>query len=198
MNKLLYTFFILLLAMSACDNSEIVDSNPNLMTRSGVESFSLFKDIDSYTNIDGSNYISGKIYCTEKAEYTFTFAFEGTNGSRYEAGVGTKFSIYPYQGSSFRTISAVLEPGVHYCFVTVKFSGSDQHASARLVITKINNEPLNKGYEGYVDLVAGGYSNIHDGGGTIPGHWRCGNCGLLNSWIPNCSACGATNHDYNN
>lgn len=47
MNKLYYLIFSLLLAMSACDNSEIVDSDPNLMTRSGVNPFSLFKDVES-------------------------------------------------------------------------------------------------------------------------------------------------------
>ena len=152
----------------------------------------------THTLSNGDNSISGQIYCTEEAEYTFIFAFEGTNGCHYEAGIGTNVRIYPNNGGSFRTITTVLKPGAHDCFVDVKFTGSDQQGYGRLVITKINNVPLNMAYEGSVDLVASGHSNRTPDIGTIPGHWRCSTCGLLNSWIPKCAACGAENKEYKN
>lgn len=197
MNKLYYILFCLLMTMFACDNSEIVDSDPKRMTRSGAHSFSLFKDIESYTLPNGNNSISGKIYCTEKAEYTFIFAFDGTNGCRYEAAIGTNFQIYPTNGNSFRTISTILQPGVHDCFVKVSFNAEGQQGYARLAITKINNVSPNIPDGGCADLVAAGHSNIRDGSTeTIPGHWRCPTCGLLNSWIPKCVSCGAENSEF--
>ena len=73
----------------------------------------------THTLSNGDNSISGQIYCTEEAEYTFIFAFEGTNGCHYEAGIGTNVRIYPNNGGSFRTITTVLKPGVHNCFVDI-------------------------------------------------------------------------------
>lgn len=198
MNKLYYIFFSLLLTLFACDNGVIMSSDSDITTRSSVNSFSLFKDIKTYTLSNGDNSISGQIYCTEEAEYTFIFTFDGTNGCHYEAGIGTNIRIYPNNGGSFRTITTVLKPGVHNCFVDIKFTGSDQQGNGRLVITKINNVPLNMAYEGSVDLVASGSSNRTPDIGTIPEHWRCSTCGLLNSWIPKCAACGAENKEYKN
>ena len=49
MNKLYYIFFSLLLTLFACDNGVIMSSDSDITTRSSVNSFSLFKDIKTYT-----------------------------------------------------------------------------------------------------------------------------------------------------
>lgn len=198
MNKLFYTLFILLLAFPACDNSVISDSEPGIMTRSIITDFTYFNNLETITSETGNCWIKGDIYCSREATYTFIFAFEAIGNVGYEAAIGISPKIRNDNGSNFRTITRVLKPGINNCYIHLMFTGVDQQAYARLVITKINNDPLSNQYTGEsVDLVASGYSKLQNtGGGTIPGHWHCPSCGTLNSWSDKCPICGTENSNY--
>lgn len=198
MNKLYYILFSLLLTVSACDNSIIMESEPNIMTRSIIRDFTYFNNLETIISETGDCWISGDIYCAREATYTFIFAFEATGSVGYEASIGATPMIRPDNGSNFRTITRVLKPGINHCYVRTIFTGPNQQAYARLIVTKINNDPLSNEYVGdSVDLVASGYSKFLDtGGGTIPGHWHCPSCGILNSWGDKCPICGTVNSDY--
>ena len=156
MNKLHYIFFSLLLAMSACDNSEIVDSEPKLMTRSAVTDFSYFNNIEQTKYEGGYNWISGDIYCEREATYTFILAFNATGNVSCEASIGATPLIRLNNGSDFQTITRVLQPGINHCYVRLFLTGENQQGYARLVITKINSSAENQYVGDSVDLVASG------------------------------------------
>ena len=198
MNKRSYIFLSLLLAMSACDNSITMDSESNIMTRSVIKDFTYFNNIETITSETGDCWISGDIYCSREATYTFIFSGEATGNVGYEPSIVTSPMLRPDNGSNFRTITRVLKPGINHCYVHLLFTGPDQQGYARLIITQINNNPLSSEYTGEsVDLVASGYSNLQDtSGGTIPGHWHCPSCGILNSWSDKCPICGTENSKY--
>lgn len=126
MNKRSYIFLSLLSAMSACDNSITMDSESNIMTRSVIKDFTYFNNIETITSETGDCWISGDIYCSREATYTFIFAFEATENVGYEASIGTSPMIRPDNGSNFRTITRVLKPGINHCYVHLLFTGSYQ------------------------------------------------------------------------
>lgn len=73
--------------------------------------------------------------------------------------------IRPDNGSNFRTITRVLKPEINHCYVCTVFTEPNQRAYARLIVTKINNDPLSNEYVGdSIDLVASGYSKFMDTG----------------------------------
>lgn len=164
--KILF-YLCLLLVVSSCEKSVIMDEcHDSRQTSSSVNSnFSYFLNTESYTDkYSGDTSITGDIICTKETEYTFVFAFNGSAGVKYEAGIGTNVRFYNTNGSSFRTITTKLAPGTHHCFVELYFSNENQTADARLVIQKINGS-LPEG-EGSGDLVAWGTSKIYNPGGS--------------------------------
>jgi hypothetical protein len=194
-----FAFLCFTVLISGCsrssddDQEQIITLDLQTSTSNNqVNTNTLFQNTDFYTSPSGDNYISGEIYSSEEAEYTFIFAYQGDPGVYYASLGALAPTIRPNNGGNFRTFTITLQPGVNYFSVGVSFSGENQTAMARLVIDKINgrnlyNEP------GYVDLVASGQSNITNPTETIPAHWVCNTCGFINAEnLGICIACGET------
>lgn len=194
--KRIAIYIFLLLLVSSCEQSSILDSQEeqesgSITTRSNysISEYSMFQNIVRYTSAASAS-MTGDIYCPEQAEYTFMFSFRASPGVNYYAYVGD-LVLYPSNGSSFRTVTAKLKAGTNTIDVGVNFSGANQQAEVRLVIEKINGNPLYS-EEGYCDLAFGASSELADlGGGSEAYHWMCGSCRMLNSMsTSSCIACG--------
>jgi len=191
-----FILFCLLLVMASCNENSPIDSQElsygeelSVFTKSNRNT--LFQNVESFTALNGDTWITGEIYCPNRVEYTFVFAFYGqVGGATYYVNLSSYKNFYPANGGSFRTEKIVLAPGTHYFSVGVFFSEPGQSGNARLMIDKINGQMITN-EDGYVDLVAEGESQIHDPGGSEPFHWTCPACGMLNSIATStCVACG--------
>lgn len=191
--KSIFSVVFGLLLVTSCEQNQMLDevAESKVQTRA-VSELSYFKDVESYTDSgSGEVYICGNIYCTEEAEYSFIFSFQGNGGSSYEARIGNGPIIRPDNGGPFREFKMKLSPGVHKCSVQIYFTNCDQSADARLVIRGINGSmPVG---EGSGDLVAQGFSKLGcSGTGSEPMHWTCNYCHFtLNSVESDrCVSCG--------
>lgn len=177
-------------SLSGCDNILPLDTENTLTTRSSNAMYNGFSNVKTLEEPKGDMTMTGDIVCSEPTEYTFRFAFDGSSGTAYEAGIGTQIRLYPYNGSTMRTITVTLPAGTNKCFVKTIFTGSNQQAYARLVIEEVNGSksiPVN----GYEDLTVQGVSKIQDIGGSEPFHTKCPSCGALLGNDDTCPFCGA-------
>lgn len=194
MRHIIKFYFIVscLLLLSGCQQSDLMEevTNASISSRA-VQTVSYFKNVERYENdLSGEVYIKGEIHCTEEAEYTFIFSFQGSVGTGYDAQIGYNH-IYPSNGSSFREITMKLKPGIHQCCVQIYFTGRNQQADARLVIRKINGTTSFVA-EGSGDLVAQGISKMSTLDGSVPAHWTCPSCycSLNGVGSTTCLSCG--------
>lgn len=164
-----------LLLLASCQQSDLLEDIDvvNVSFRATKET-SYFKNVERYIEDSGEVYIGGEIHCTEEAEYSFIFAFQGNAGASYEAWIGSNH-IYPSNGSSFREITMKFKPGIHTCSLQIYFTGPNQQADARIIIKKINGTASTAG-EGSGDLVAHGESKLAETGGGESMHWTCPYC----------------------
>lgn len=169
-----------LLLVTSCEQNQMLDevAESKVQTRA-VRELSYFKDVESYTDSgSGEVYICGNIYCTEEAEYSFIFSFQGSEGSSYAATVGNVAFIRPDNGGNFREFKVKLKPGIHKCDVCIYFTDHEQSADARLVIKGINGSSAGSG-AGFSDLVACGTSLLAHIVGSVPVHWTCPYCHFM-------------------
>lgn len=170
--------------------SEKSISSTNISNRS-VTPHTCF--VNTETGIDevtGNVWATGELQCTERTEYTFTFAFNGTTDVVYEAQVGSNLKLIPSNGSNFRTFTTTLEPGTHKCYVQLFFGTIPSNGELRLVITHINGSTASSA-SGYSDLSVSGSSRVHENPSLEEPIWTCSNCKSLNSSIrTKCISCG--------
>lgn len=177
-----------ILSLFSCNQEEIINNDANLESRAANSDYSYFLNTETYISPSGETSTIGEIHCTKAGTYNILFAFNGSEGSSYFGYVGNT-QVYPSNGSNFRTLNITLQPGIHKCSMVVLFSGVSQQAEARFYIQGING--ISSGnYEGAGDLTAQGYSLLTDPVETIPMHWICPECGLLNGSALNCLNCG--------
>ncbi|MDE6800125.1 MAG: hypothetical protein K2P62_07755 [Phocaeicola sp.] len=190
--KTITYFFILfcLFFVTGCEQGRLSDEllESDMQTRA-VKELSYFKDVEYTTVSNGEIYTRGTIYCTEEAEYSFIFSFQGVGGSSYKASIGSML-IEPANGGAFREIKMKLKPGKHICDIHVYFTNCDQSADVRLVIRGINGSlPVG---EGGCDI--GGYAVSQLGyiGGSEAAHWTCLHCYFTLNSVESaiCTSCG--------
>lgn len=186
---LLILFLFLTLCNCSQDNSIYDEAKDSSITsRSTTSDYSYFLNTETYISSSGETSTIGEIHCTKAGTYNILFAFNGSEGSSYFGYIGNT-QVYPSNGSNFRTLNITLQPGIHKCSMVVLFSGVSQQAEARFYIQGING--ISSGnYEGAGDLTAQGHSLLTDPVETIPMHWKCPKCGLLNGSVLNCLECG--------
>lgn len=191
-----FSFFactLIMIGVSACSKSDVMDEfavSAERVTRTA--SYAGFTDVTTTNYDNGSCIIQGEIVCNQDGEYTFLFAPNATSGVVMNARVG---SFETFRGvGGINTIQektfSLKAGGTYQCYVEILFTKAGQTGMARLVIDKVNGSYTNS-LSGYIDLVVGGNSNIHDSGESTPYHWTCPECGCLNSVSAEyCVACG--------
>lgn len=150
-------FLLLLLALPfvcGCNNSVLDEEVFETPSARSVEAPSFFKDVpEEHPTSD----IYGYLYCSQVTTYDMIFTFEGDLGMSYQATIGDKL-ITSTNGASFRKFSVTLQPGKHYCNVTVWSANPNLRGAARLNIQdiRVGGVSCTTG-EGYNDLVATKY-----------------------------------------
>ena len=205
MKKLLCLLSLSLLIFS-CVNEEIseqpLSSNQASTSQSGAKKstaltaksssiqYSLFQVTQEF-NSGTEAVIVGEIYCSQAVEAKFQFGYHGNVPTKYEVRMPGVPLITSAFGPSNRTITTQLLPGINTFSVTVKFSGPNQYANAKLSLLSINNDTsLNA--EGDIDLTAQGYSEQKAVDGSSNSmHAICSKCGALNlKDALKCISCG--------
>lgn len=189
MKKRLLLPLFSILSLFSCNQEEIINNDANLESRAANSAYSYFLNVESYTSVSGEVTTIGEIHCTQAGTYNIIFAFNGDAGSSYWGYIGSN-SVYPSNGSTFRTMNVTLQPGIHKCSISVLFSDVNQQAEARFYIQGINGSPSGN-YDGYGDLIAQGFSKLwYKWPQSEPFHWICNECGFTNGSADNCVSCG--------
>lgn len=153
MKKKLLLFLFALPFVCGCSNSVLDEEAFETPSSRSVEAPSFFKDVTGENTPD----IYGYLYCSQVTTYDIIFTFEGDPGMSYQATIGDKL-ITSTNGASFRKFSVTLQPGKHYCNVTVWSANPNLRGVARLNIQDIRvGEVSCTTGEGYSDLVAAKY-----------------------------------------
>jgi len=156
------------------------NSSISIKSTENSTSFTLFQNINTYTNEIGNSTITGEIFCPQPAIYTFGFGYMGNGGSYVVSLPNGNQDLRLYNGKAQRTVTIPLAAGVNEFSVDLLFSGSNQHGEARLTVEKINGNAAGS-EAGCIDLVAQGQSNLIEPGGGSTYHWICTSCYALNS-----------------
>lgn len=155
-----YLYLFLLFFMFGCNKADIIaeqelSQDSGVILRSGSLEYTFFQNVESFTESSGDNFIEGEIYCSQETVGVFQLGCQLAPGATYLLWTPSGVYSSSTPGSSLKTITTVLRPGINHFSLSVRFSGPNQNGMARLVITSIGGSLLG---EGYVDLVAQGHS----------------------------------------